>query len=815
MLVEKIKKIIDSLCDILVAKFPIPQDQVDQITISLIFKFMCDMDKQSVSLGGKKSFLTEKFEKYSWDNIVDPQKGGHEKLKLYKEAINSMKKNSNLPLLFRNIFKGASVPLEDPTTFNLFIKDINEFDYINSENLGSAYEYLLSKTGAQGKLGQFRTPRHIIDFIVEMTDPDKDDLIIDPSCGTAGFLISAYQFILNKYKDNKKGDQLSIDELNEISNNIIGYDIEPKMVRTSLVNMYLHDFKTPKIDEYDSLTQDDKWNDFADVFIANPPFFTPKGGIKAHGKFNIKSSKAEVLFVDYMVEHMKPGGKASIIIPEGINFNKQKNFIELRKKILNNGLICVISLPHGIFKPYASVKTHILILNKEISKKKKDILFIEVKNDGYTQTDTRKPIKGEQITDSLKVYKDFINKENYNKRTNDPVSYVVSKKKIKEEKINHFLGRWYDYEYRQKLNLKTRSATLDNMCNFYPGLSPNEKTKEGNFNFIVPAPILKTADHFDYEVNAVCIPIVSSSGHGKADMKRFHYVEGKFAIAETMFAISSKNENKLKTKFLYYILENKIDDLFVPLMKGATNVTLEVNLVKNISFECPSLEVQLSLIKDLDQFKKIIKSCENIIDNYIPILPIEKNWKYKKLKVLFDTSSGGTPKKDKKEYYEGGNIPWMRSGEVKVGYIKNVEGKITETGLKNSSAKFFPMNTVCMAMYGENAGDVGILKFKTTTNQAVCGIFPNKDFLPEFLYYFLRSKKNEMLAKTAGANQPNITQDMIKELEVPDISLDEQKKIIDILEDQRMIIENNVKIKDLYTERFQQKLDEYWKINKG
>ncbi|HOK05014.1 MAG TPA: N-6 DNA methylase, partial [Victivallales bacterium] len=172
------KRRIDTARDILVGKVPDPKSQVEQITIALIYKFMDDMDKEAVELGGKPSFFSGEYEKYSWRKIFDPHLGGYEMLNLYADAITRMSQNPKLPELFRNIFKNAYLPYRDPETLKLFLKTINEFTYDHSERLGDAFEYLLSVLGSQGDAGQFRTPRHIIDFMVEVTSPKKNETIL-------------------------------------------------------------------------------------------------------------------------------------------------------------------------------------------------------------------------------------------------------------------------------------------------------------------------------------------------------------------------------------------------------------------------------------------------------------------------------------------------------------------------------------------------------------------------------------------------------------------------------------------------------------
>lgn len=161
---------------------------------------------------------------------------------------------------------------------------------------------------------------------------------------------------------------------------------------------------------------------------------------------------------------------------------------------------------------------------------------------------------------------------------------------------------------------------------------------------------------------------------------------------------------------------------------------------------------------------------------------MKHNWSYSTIGVELKTSSGGTPNKMHKEFYEGGNIPWLRSGEVCKKNITETEIFITQKGMDNSSAKWFPENTVLVAMYGATAGQVGILRFPSTTNQAICGIFPNDKFLPEFLYYTLLYSKDTLVSQAVGNAQPNISQIKVKEVPLPKISIEEQQRIVDILD---------------------------------
>lgn len=604
MLDAETKAKIDSARDILVGKVPDPKSQVEQITIALIYKFMDDMDRQSEELGGKASFFTGEFKKYRWSQLLDKRLAGHERLLLYAEGIERMNENKSIPQLFRDIFKGVFLPYRDPETLNLFLKEINDFSYDHSERLGDAFEYLLSILGSQGDAGQFRTPRHIIDFIVSAIDPRKADTVLDPACGTGGFLISSYKHILTANTKEHPGDLLSADERDRLMTNFSGYDISPDMVRLSLVNMYLHGFANPRIHEYDTLTSEDRWEERADVILANPPFMTPKGGIRPHNRFSIKSKRSELLFADYMVEHLAPGGKTGFIVPEGILFVESSSYQKFRRHIVeNNFLYAVVSLPHGVFKPYASVKTHILLLDRRIAAQTTEIFYVDIECDGYTQSDTRQLVEQNEndlpkALEMLQAYRKEPSKNVLTKRAKrgDPVAYFVAKDQILSDPACALIGRWYNLTSAYPKERPVPFQKLSDLCDFRPGLSPNMKTLPGQYPLVVPAAGRKTADHFDYEGPAVCVPIVSSSGHGKADIKRLHYQEGPFALATTMLCLTPKVDSKISARYLFEVLDVMKDAIIVPLMAGATNVTLKQDLFEKVMVPVPDSVTQKDIV---------------------------------------------------------------------------------------------------------------------------------------------------------------------------------------------------------------------------
>ena len=808
MLTVETKRKIDYLRDVLVGKIPVPSQQIEQITLGLIYKFMSDIDEQNEELGGK-SFFSGEYKKYAWKNIMDRSLAGHERVLFYAEGLEKMSRNKELPPLFRDIFKNAFLPFKDPAILDLFLKGINEFKYKYSEELGDAFEYLLSTAASQGDAGQFRTPRHIIDFIVEVVDPQKEDKILDPACGTAGFLISAYKHILKNNTDKKSGKSgslLTSTERKKLTKNIVGYDISQEMVRLSLVNLYLHGFAEPKVYEYDTLSSLERWDDNFDCLLANPPFMTPRGGIKPHSLFPIQAKRSEVLFVDYITEHLTTNGKAGIIVPEGIIFKNDAAYKQLRKMLVEDGLWAVVSLPQGIFNPYAGVKTSILFFDNTIARKTKEILFVNVDNDGYNLGAQRRPIDKNDLPKVLAViqkYKKAVQEGKifgFNK-DEEKFTSVVKKEKIAEKgeynlsanrylvSIDYINGKWPMVKLGEFVRFLQKSSRRagDGMLNGrYPFFTSSEDQNKW----------LDVADHKEEAL------ILGTGGSANV------HIAINFSTSADVFIIKG-NQEKLNNKFLYYCLKNNIDILNAG-FRGAGLKHLSKDYLKQIQIPLPPVEFQKEIVIELDSYQKIIDGAKQIIDNYKPAIKINPRWKKVRLGDVCDTTSGGTPLKSKSEYYKNGNIPWLRSGEVAQDFITKSKLFITKKGLKSSSAKLLPTNTVLVAMYGATAGQVGLLKFESSMNQAICGVLPNKKFISEFLYQILKNQKNIMIRLSNGGAQPNISQTIIKNLEIPLPLIEIQKQIVAKIKEEQKIIEGNKELIKLFEKKIKDKISEIW-----
>jgi type I restriction enzyme M protein len=820
MLTSETKRHIDAARQVLVGVVPNPSSQIDQITNALIYKFMDDMDQSAIKAGGSPSFFIGDLEKYAWTRLMDSRLGNQERMNLYSEALIKFSEAKQLPELFRNIFKSAFLPYRSPEVLGLFLKEINYFDYSHPEDLGDGYEYLLSIMSSQGDAGQFRTPRHIIDFIVDAVNPSKDDKVLDPACGTGGFLVSSYKHILQQHdgKDEtgkaNKEKPLTPDDRKKLFQNFEGYDIDPGMQRIAQVNMYLHQFKNPKIFQYDTLGMDERWNDKFDVILANPPFMSPKGGVKPLTKFSVQSTRSEVLFVDYIMNHLKPKGRAGVIVPEGIIFQSGSAHKQLRKNLVNDGLYAVVSLPSGVFQPYSGVKTSILLFDNEIAKRSKEILFIKIEEDGFELGATRRLSQFNDLPhaiDTITEYKKYVLEGNQKEIErvvfeNGSLVSTADKSKIVENGDYNLSGDRYqiatDYS-GAKWPMIELGEVVEIFDNKRKPITKSDRI-EGQFPYYGATGILDYVHDYIFDERLVLIG-EDGAKWGIGDKTAF-IAEGKYWVNNHAHVVRPFMDKLIDTFLVSYL--NSID--LSPFVTGVTVPKLNQEKLRSIKIPLPPLKVQEQIVVELDGYAGVIAGAKQIAQNWKPKIEIDSEWEKVKLGEVCETTSGGTPLKSKPEYYEGGTIPWLRSGEVAQGFVRESELFITEKGLKNSSAKLLPINTVLVAMYGATAGQVGILKFESTTNQAVCGILPNDKFIPEFLFQALKDQKEIMVGFAGGGAQPNISQGVIRNLQIPLPLLTIQKQIVEKIEAERTLVESSKKLIEIYEQKTKDAIAKLW-----
>jgi len=325
---------------------------------------------------------------------------------------------------------------------------------------GDVYEYLLSEITSAGKLGQFRTPRHIIQLICELVDPKLGDTICDPACGTGGFLLGAYQHILTQHtsKEHQQTDENGLtrgtlgDRLTDTrqwthlkEKTFYGYDMDDSMVRIGLMNLMMHGISTPNIDQKDTLSKKYDEDNHFDVIMANPPF---KGSIDKgdiNESLSLPTTKTELLFINRIIKSLKIGGRAGVIVPDGVLSGSNTAHLLARKMLLN---VCelqgVISLPSGVFKPYAGVSTAILIFVKGGETEK--VWFYDMHADGYSLDDKRSKISVSDIQDIVERWNHRKDQKDNNRSSK---FFWVSKKELGENKYDLNINQYKITEHKE------------------------------------------------------------------------------------------------------------------------------------------------------------------------------------------------------------------------------------------------------------------------------------------------------------------------------------------------------------------------------
>lgn len=830
MLDAATKSRIDSARDILVGKVPDPKSQVEQITIALIYKFMDDMDRQAEELGGKGTFFSDGYRKYAWHKLIDPRLSGHERLLIYAEGLEKMNENTQIPQLFRDIFKGAFLPYRDPETLNLFLKEINGFTYEHSERLGDAFEYLLSVLGSQGEAGQFRTPRHIIDFIVSIVDPKKNETVLDPACGTAGFLISAYKHILSANSKDGNGDLLSGDERGRLMDNFCGYDISPDMVRLSRANLYLHGFPQPRIHEYDTLTSEERWDDRYDVIMANPPFMSPKGGIRPHNRFSIKATRSEVLFVDYIAEHLNVNGRAGVIVPEGIIFQSQTAYKSLRRMLVENYLWCVVSLPAGVFNPYSGVKTSILLMDKALAKHADEILFVRIENDGFGLGAQRRQIEKNDLTEALKA---IVAWRNGQKTSTGEIMHPVSRERILQSSEVSLAGERYRAD-SSRVSVKWPMVELETVCEFMTGGTPTSSNKAyyegGEVPWLVSGDIHK-CEIFDCagritakgmeNSNAKFLPkdsvLIALNGQGKTRGTVALLRMPKATCNQSIVAIKPISREQLLPEFLFFQLRGMYSQ--IRNLTGDTERSgLSISIIKRIQIALPPLAKQERLVAELEGYRRVMEAARQVLTNYKPTLHIDPNWPTVKLREVIQEKP--------KNGYSGKPVTYPTKVKV-LTLTATTSGKLDISRFKYLDEDI-PKDSSCRC----RRGDIYLQRGNTKDLVGTAALFDvdDRDFiypdlmirvradeqqiLPEFLLYALQSEPvRQFIKNNAGGSagsMPKINQGIVEDLPIPLPPYDVQQALVAELQGERALVEANRELIVRMEKKMQAKLAEIW-----
>lgn len=431
-----------------------PLTVIEQITYLLFVKGLDEIEisheKNDVLLGIKtKRIFDEGHQNCRWSKFKDYP--AEKMFKIMSQDVFPFIKN-----LAKDKESGYAKYMEDaifiiptPIMLQKVVTAMDKLEMKDRDTKGDVYEYLLSKLSQAGVNGQFRTPRHIIRMMVELMKPTPEDIIVDPACGTAGFLVEA-----GEYLRKNKGDLFLSENLTEHFNNTMfyGFDMDRTMLRIGAMNLMQHGIENPNIMYKDSLSEDNEDNGKYTLVLANPPF---KGSIDAERTSKdllavTKTKKTELLFLALFLRSLKIGGRCASIVPDGVLFGSSNAHKAIRKEIIeNHKLEAIISMPSGVFKPYAGVYTAIMIFTKTTQGGTDKVWFYDMTADGFSLDDQRQPVKENDIPDIINRFNNRDSEEEQNRKRTEK-SFFVPKEEIVENDYDLSINKYKEIAIEKK-----------------------------------------------------------------------------------------------------------------------------------------------------------------------------------------------------------------------------------------------------------------------------------------------------------------------------------------------------------------------------
>jgi type I restriction enzyme M protein len=794
---QELNKVIADLRQIIVGKVAMPTDQIEQITLFLFLKQLSRKHDDLVRIGSKELIFTGAWERYHFDVLM--RHSGEELVKECREAVESLYKNPHIDATVRKVFERSYLKILEPKVLSSFLQYLND-KFSDGLDLGDFYESLLPILGTQNELGQFRTPRHIIDFIVRVVDPNIGEKIADPACGTAGFLVSAFNYLKEKYTDEKGRLKLNPEQTKKLYNEtIFGWDMEPLMVKFSLANLYLHGLKVPNVSENDTLLNENLWQHTFDIILANPPFITPKGGARRHSRFAITSNKTEVLFCEYMVHHLNFNGRMGVIVPEGIIFDASKGHQAIRKLFLDNGLWCVVSLPAQVFQPYSGVKTSIIFLDKTLQPE--NILFYKIENHGFSLNTNPGPIEKNDLPEALEVIKKYKNnlQENKQNELEGLKFYTVAKSKILENDLLSLNSGIY-LEKIKLANHKWPIVKLESVCKIKTGKKDvNQGNPNGKYPFFTCAKDHTYSDEYSFDTEALLIA-------GNGDVGAINYYKGKFEAYQRTYVLSDF-ENVI-AKYLFYILDNSLKKVVSGQKQGNTMPYIKLGMLQNFELPLPPLEIQEQIVAELETYQKVIDGAQAVVENWKPSFEIDPKWELKILGEICDVRDGTH---DSPKYVQNG-VPLITSKNLVGGKIdfENVNYISQKDHDQISKRSGVDNGDVLFAMIGTIGNPVVVKKdFEfSIKNVALFKMKDNKCLNNLYLRYLLDSvyAQENLLSTQRGIAQKFVALKDLRNFNIPVPPLEIQKQIVAKIEEEQKIVEANKKLIDLFQQKIEAKI---------
>jgi len=619
----------------------------------------------------------------------------------------------------------------------------------------------------------------------------------------------------------RNNESLTPDERTRLMTNFRGYDIAPDMVRLSRANLYLQGFPNPVIHEYDTLTSEERWDERCDVILANPPFMSPKGGIRPHNRFSIKAKRSEVLFVDYMAEHLNPGGRAGIIVPEGIIFQSQNAYKALRKMLVENYLWAVVSLPAGVFNPYSGVKTSILFLDRNLARRTDELLFLKVESDGFDLGAQRRPNGKNDLPEALKIL-DGHKKEQ--KTQESKLALTVSRKRLFESPDINLSGD----RYRETAAVQRKWPMVklgdDRFFTIESGGTPSSIVPEywgGGIRWVTLVDLpqgesfteIKNTQRTISETgmknsSAVLLPKRTVLVSSRATIGRIGIALEPMATNQGFKNIVIGDFDQVNERYVAYAVAR-----LVPVMdqmaSGGTFKEISKTSFSHLEIPLPPLEIQRQMVVELEGYRKVIEGARQVLANYKPTIKIDPTWPIKPLADIASLEYGLTASaKDE------GHARFIRITDI------TQDGRLSELAVKfvdlDDEAKPYLLmrNDVLVARTGATYGKTLLFDSNETAVFAsyLIRIRLTTDVLPGYYWAFAQTDTYWEQAKSlvTGGGQPQFNGNALKNISVPLPPLEIQRRIVAELEAERKLVEANRELIARMEMKIKAKLAEEW-----
>lgn len=630
--------------------------------------------------------------------------------------------------IVKSTFEDANNYMKDGVYLRQVIDVIDEIEFDDvkeSHAFGFVYEEILRELQSAGSSGEFYTPRAVTEFMALMIKPKLGEKMADFACGTGGFITSWLGQLSKQVTDTSAQKQLD--------DSIYGIEKKPFPYLLCVTNMLLHDIEVPNIYHTNSLkhnlldyTDDDKF----DVILMNPPY----GGhedksIQGFFPEDLASSETADLFMSVILYRLKKNGRAAVVVPDGFLFGLDNAKVNIKKKLIGEfNLHTVVRLPGSVFSPYTSITTNLLFFDNTKPTTETWFYRVDIPSDRKHFSKT-KPME-------LKHFDDCI-------------AWWNNREVIPDGE--YFKAQKYTADYL----LNEQGCNID-LCGY-----PHEEEE-----VLAPADLIQKYEEKRASLNAeIDRTILALSASLNGEPVNFD-TQGTISSCGKMDDLHKRFPEDMKKSILQYAIQGKLVEQRLEEGTGA-------ELYKQMQAEKQRLIKEKKIKKE--------KTLVEITDDEIPF-DIPETWIWIGVGDVGSWGSGATPPRTNPAYY-GGSIPWLKTGDLNDGFIKEVPEFITELALEKTSVRLNPVGSVLMAMYGATIGKLGILEIPVTTNQACCACIPYAGMYNKYLFYYLMSMRQTYIGMAEGGAQPNISKEKIVNSILPLPPLEEQHRIVAKLEE--------------------------------